>query len=580
MYFLILFNSFIAISALELRVFHGVDLDPKQHRHLVLLEINGWYPKDDAICTGSIISEEWIITAAHCVANEGEIESITVRQFNKKINRILTHVMPYDIFTHSLFINDINAVSNLKNDIALLKASNRIIFDNYVSPIELAQVPPHIGDSVIMAGYGVNEITKMMPRQGVAKLTKCPSDDYEDQWCIYDHVKTSPGDSGGPLTHNGKLVGIISGGYKCLGKFQLLPCLTNYPKVTYHYDWILNVMIYNGMCNNSIANSGYDIALLKTSKPLVFDDYAKAIDPARVSPRNNQWAIIAGYGQNELGKSFPRQSAVKVSKCFFDNSGRLLCSNRAMYFLTFLSALIAISALDVSRVYNGVDLDPIDQGYLVLLRIYTTNGTRMRCSGSILTANWIVTAAHCLQAQRLITMVSVEQDTNEVSRTLGTVRPNNTVSHPSYVHGKYSMANTQYDIALLKISKPISFDEYARPIELARVSPRNNQSAIIAGYGLTELGELLPRRGVVRVTKCPFNHSGFLLCSNSTVKSGPGDSGGALASTGKLVGVISGVAKYICDLYEQNDPEYPCTSIYVNVAAHSTWIKNVTGIST
>ncbi|XP_063363970.1 serine protease 1-like [Cydia amplana] len=253
MYYLIILNSFIAISALESRVYNGVDLDPRQHRHLVLLEINFWDPGTHGTCTGSIISAQWIITAAHCVTRDG-IESITVRQFNKEIDRILTYVRPYNFFKHFLYIKGLEEISNSKNDIALLKASNSIVFDKYVSPIELAHAPPQIGNPVIMAGYGLNEISEMeppLPRQGVARLTQCPMlDEYKDMWCIYDDVKTSPGDSGGPLTYNGKLVGITSGGAGngcAKGDSPILPCLQYYPKITYHYFWILNVMITNGM---------------------------------------------------------------------------------------------------------------------------------------------------------------------------------------------------------------------------------------------------------------------------------------------------------------------------------------------
>ncbi|XP_063634191.1 trypsin-2-like [Cydia splendana] len=254
MYFLILLNSFIAISALESRVYNGVDLNPQQHRHLVLLTIKSYRTNiiyEYSICTGSIISEKWIITAAHCVHNKDKVVSITVRQFNKKIDRILTHVRPYNIFKHSLYIDGLDELSNFKNDIALLKASNIIVFDNYVSPIKLAQVPPRIGNPVIMAGYGLNEISEMgppLPRQGVAKLTQCPSNEYEGMWCIYDYVKTSHGDSGGPLTYKGKLVGITSGGVGdgcAKGDSPIQPCRQHYPKITYHYDWILKVMYYN-----------------------------------------------------------------------------------------------------------------------------------------------------------------------------------------------------------------------------------------------------------------------------------------------------------------------------------------------
>ncbi|XP_047995659.1 trypsin eta-like [Leguminivora glycinivorella] len=243
-----------------------------------------------------------------------------------------------------------------------------------------------------------------------------------------------------------------------------------------------------------------------------------------------------------------------------------------MYFLIILSALVVINATEEARVYNGNDLDPTEQGYLVLLHILTEANVRIKCSGCIIASNWILTTAHCLPTQKRVKIIYVRQYVHQVLRTLAQVKPNNTFPHSSYVQGDYTIANTQYDIALLKTSKKIPFDEYAKSIELARASPRNNQSAIIAGYGLNDLGESLARQGVVRVTKCPFTYSERLLCSNSTVKSGHGDSGGALAANGKLIGVVAGSSVRNCG---ETDPETLCTTVYVNVASHYKWIDNV-----
>ncbi|XP_061727731.1 trypsin-like [Cydia pomonella] len=246
-----------------------------------------------------------------------------------------------------------------------------------------------------------------------------------------------------------------------------------------------------------------------------------------------------------------------------------------MYLFLFLNTLIAISALDESRVYSGNDISPTDQGYLVVLFIATGKDDPVRkCSGSMISSNWIITAAHCLPAEKPIKLILVRQQNKKVQRTLGRVKPINDHKHPTYIQGNNSIANSGYDIALLKTSKPLVFDDYAKAIDPARVSPRNNQWAIIAGYGQNELGKSFPRQSAVKVSKCFFDNSGRLLCSNSKVKSGHGDSGRALTLNGKLIGVVSGVAKYNC---EETNPNLSCITIYANVAAHYMWIKNVTG---
>ncbi|XP_047992218.1 chymotrypsin BI-like [Leguminivora glycinivorella] len=220
-----------------------------QHRHLVLLNIRFWNPHEYSKCTGSIISNKWIITAAHCVNKDG-IMSVFVRQFNKERNRILTHVGPYNFYIHPSFKNlNFDDASSVENDIALLKAPKRIIFDYNVSPIELAQVSPQIGDSVIMAGHGMNEISNkdpVLPRQGEGILVRCPKE-LDNMLCVYNHTTPWYGDSGGPLTHNGKLVGIVSGGSGpgCDDDYPKSLCLQRYSKIAYHYNWIFNVIANN-----------------------------------------------------------------------------------------------------------------------------------------------------------------------------------------------------------------------------------------------------------------------------------------------------------------------------------------------
>lgn len=212
------------------------------------------------------------------------------------------------------------------------------------------------------------------------------------------------------------------------------------------------------------------------------------------------------------------------------------------------------------RIFGGQEISHIQHKYLVQLLTFKRNGTAISpysCSGSILNQRWIISAAHCYCGD-FIGVLAVKFK----SQLLGIVEKSHVVLYPEFkCSPRPNYLNSVSDLALLKTTNRIKFDEFTQPIRLSTRSPKIGESVVIAGYGHAEDGVKVPREGRTTVTEC----SGLkttLICTVSTVRSGKGDSGGPLISNGSLVGVTS----WGCDTF--------CTA-YVDVTLHLDWINAI-----
>jgi secreted trypsin-like serine protease len=229
LFFFFLFAFPLLASADKPFVFNGTAAQPNQFKFIV-----GIYVNDSSICTGFIINENYIGTAAHCFPSNYQNSSFNVLTFENDTD--LFENPRSTIKAHVLTVHPKFSLKTLVYDIAILRLLKPLTLgeENNVLAIPLASSLPDEGAFVHNAGYGdtaddfnnytLNYIT--VPYMSAGKCQAFyPNNSFTTTICAagYEGKSSCFGDSGGPLftatdvtnPTDAQVIGITSYGKAC-----------------------------------------------------------------------------------------------------------------------------------------------------------------------------------------------------------------------------------------------------------------------------------------------------------------------------------------------------------------------------
>jgi len=240
------------------RIVGGFQTEVNEYPWMALLRDKFW-SEERFVCAGSLISAEWVLTAAHCLT------FFTTANLEVRLGEHQRSSATETSLTVSIGVDKIvehPGYDNPKNDVALLKLASRVDTTIYTPVCLPLQAAVYTGFMATVIGWGKTTAAKE-GRAGSSDVlleatdlpiisdTDCVAAGVEVEWKISPDMvcaggevgkDSCKGDSGGPLMISSvqecTLVGVVSWGLGCAR--EGLPGV--YAEVSYFRTWIDKVV--------------------------------------------------------------------------------------------------------------------------------------------------------------------------------------------------------------------------------------------------------------------------------------------------------------------------------------------------
>ncbi|XP_062955320.1 cationic trypsin-3-like isoform X2 [Cynocephalus volans] len=241
---------------------------------------------------------------------------------------------------------------------------------------------------------------------------------------------------------------------------------------------------------------------------------------------------------------------------------------KTFIFLAFLGAAVALPIND--------DDDKIVGGYTctknsVPYQASLSSSSSHFCGGSLIDAQWVVSAAHCYKSK-----IQVRLGEHNIAVVEGTeqfINSAKVIKHPKF--NSYTLDN---DIMLIKLSSAATLNSEVSTISLPSSCASSGTKCLISGWGNTlssgtNYPDLLQclEAPILSDSSCQKAYPGEITSNMICVgyleggkDSCQGDSGGPVACNGELQGIVSW--GYGCA--QKNNP-----GVYTKVCNYVSWIQ-------
>ncbi|KAI4900952.1 hypothetical protein NFI96_020778 [Prochilodus magdalenae] len=229
-------------ASVNVGIVNGTEAKPHSRPYMVSIQINKRH-----ICGGFLVTEQFVMTAAHCKNPVTNWAQMTVVVGGHDLRNVLERVQVKEHYSHQNFTNDLN---NPFNDIMLLKLEKSIENSKNAAQISIPEKNEDIEQNTdcSIAGWGLLENDLKEPSDVLreANVTMLRSSKCLAEWknsnilCTdVHHGGFCLGDSGGPLVCSNVAVGIIS---VVNGKCETPSKAYAYTKISGFLPWIREII--------------------------------------------------------------------------------------------------------------------------------------------------------------------------------------------------------------------------------------------------------------------------------------------------------------------------------------------------